>query len=145
MLSLLYYFNFSFFLMAKGQLIAKADWRAIDSPKKWLDEFVLFAFLLFPANKSNLPANLLFEINWPLIWSTKCKRYKTKYMLIKDLYSSKVLWKSKVQTNPEIWAWSSQILSGQRCLYNRKLSFFVCVNQKRSERIERIVFTEKLY
>ena len=27
----------------KGQLILKADWRAIDSPKKWTDEFVLFA------------------------------------------------------------------------------------------------------
>ena len=29
---------------AKGQLISKADWRAIDSPKKRTDEFVLFAF-----------------------------------------------------------------------------------------------------
>ena len=32
---------------AKGQLISKVDWRAIDSPKKRMDEFVLFAFLLF--------------------------------------------------------------------------------------------------
>ena len=38
----------------KGQIISKADWRAIDSPKKQTDEFVLFAFLLFTANKSNL-------------------------------------------------------------------------------------------
>ena len=30
----------------KGQLISKADWRAIDSPKKRTDEFVLFSFLL---------------------------------------------------------------------------------------------------
>ena len=40
-------------VFAKGQLISKADWRAIDSPKKRRDEFVLFAFLLFTANKSN--------------------------------------------------------------------------------------------
>ena len=38
---------------SKGQLISKADWRAIDSPKKRTDEFVLFAFLLFTTNKSN--------------------------------------------------------------------------------------------
>ena len=36
---------------AKGLLISKADWRAIDSPKKQTNEFVLFAFLLFTANK----------------------------------------------------------------------------------------------
>ena len=35
----------------KGQLISTADWRAIDSPKKQTDEFVLFAFLLITANK----------------------------------------------------------------------------------------------
>ena len=35
----------------KGQLILKADWRAIDSPKKRTDE--LFAFLLFTAYQSN--------------------------------------------------------------------------------------------
>ena len=40
-------------LPAKCQLISKADWRAIDSPKKRTDEFDLFAFLLFTANKSN--------------------------------------------------------------------------------------------
>ena len=53
----------------KGQLISKADWRAIDSPNKRTDEFVLFAFLLFTANKSNSSvfwenlrlANLLFN------------------------------------------------------------------------------------
>ena len=38
-------------LCSKGQLISKADWCAIDSPKKQIDEFVLFAFLLFTANK----------------------------------------------------------------------------------------------
>ena len=39
--------------LRKGQLISKADWRAIDSPKKRKNEFVLFAFLFFTANKSN--------------------------------------------------------------------------------------------
>jgi hypothetical protein len=38
---------------AKGQSISKADWCDIDSPKKRTDKFVLFAFLLFTANKSN--------------------------------------------------------------------------------------------
>ena len=40
--------------MTKGQLISKADWHAIDSPKKQTDEFVLFVFLLFTTNKSNV-------------------------------------------------------------------------------------------
>ena len=30
--------------LPKGQLISKADWRDIDSPKKGTNEFVLFAF-----------------------------------------------------------------------------------------------------
>ena len=46
---------------AKGQLILKADWRGIDSPKKRTDKFVLFSFLLFMANKSNLSLRLLGE------------------------------------------------------------------------------------
>ena len=45
----------------KGQLIPKADLRAIDSPKKQTDEFVLFAFLLFTANKSNSSVRFLRE------------------------------------------------------------------------------------
>ena len=45
----------------KGQLISKADWHAIDSPKKRTDEFVLFAFLLFTANKSNASVRFLGE------------------------------------------------------------------------------------
>ena len=48
-------------VMPKGQLILKADWRAIDSPKKLTDEFVLFAFLLFTANKSNSSVHFLGE------------------------------------------------------------------------------------
>ena len=46
---------------AKGQLILKADWHAIDSPKKQTNEFVLFAFLLFTANKSNSSVRFLGE------------------------------------------------------------------------------------
>ena len=46
---------------AKGQLISKADLRAIDSPKKRTDKFVLFAFLLFTANKSNSSVCFLGE------------------------------------------------------------------------------------
>ena len=37
----------------KGQIKPKADWHAVDSPKKRANEFVLFAFLLFTANKTN--------------------------------------------------------------------------------------------
>ena len=66
---------FLFFLMAKGQLIAKADWRAIDSPKKQTDEFDLFAVKCRKTNKTNASIRFLgesmarqsaFEINWPL-------------------------------------------------------------------------------
>ena len=38
---------------AKGQLILKAIYGMLTSPKKQMDEFDLFAFLLFTANKSN--------------------------------------------------------------------------------------------
>ena len=47
--------------VAKGQLISKADWQAIDSLKKRTDEFVFFAFLLFTANKSNSSVPFLGE------------------------------------------------------------------------------------
>ena len=47
--------------MCKGQLISKADWSTIDSPQKITDEFVLFAFLLFMANKSNSSVHFLGE------------------------------------------------------------------------------------
>ena len=39
------------FKLAKGQINQKADWRAIDSPSKSTNKFVLFALLLFTANK----------------------------------------------------------------------------------------------
>ena len=42
------------FLMVftKGQIKPKADWCAADFPKKQRNKFVLFAFLLFTANKT---------------------------------------------------------------------------------------------
>jgi hypothetical protein len=36
-------------------------WRAIDSPKKQTDKFVMFAFLLFTENKSNSSVRFLGE------------------------------------------------------------------------------------
>ena len=39
--------------ITKDQVKPKADFQAVDSPKKWTDKFVLFAFLLLTANKSN--------------------------------------------------------------------------------------------
>ena len=38
----------------KGQIKPKANWRTVDSPKKErTNEFVLFAILLYTANKTN--------------------------------------------------------------------------------------------
>ena len=45
----------------KGQLISKAIYGLLTSPKKRTDEFVLFAFLLFTANKSNSSVRFLGE------------------------------------------------------------------------------------
>ena len=44
-----------------GQLISKADWRAIDSPKKRTDEFDLFAMKSKKANKTNSSVCFLGE------------------------------------------------------------------------------------
>ena len=46
---------------AKGQLISKADWRAVDSPKKRTDEFDLFAVKSKKANKTNSSVRFLGE------------------------------------------------------------------------------------
>ena len=68
-------------LFTKSQLISKAIYGLLNSPQKQTDEFVLFAFLLFTAKKSNSSvfwenlrfANLLFDFIWPLgldgLWS----------------------------------------------------------------------------
>ena len=47
--------------MGKGQLISKADWRDIDSPKKRTDEFDLFARKSNKANKINSSVRFLGE------------------------------------------------------------------------------------
>ena len=47
--------------LTKGQLISKAIYGLLTSPKKRTDKFVLFAFLLFTANKSNLFVHFLGE------------------------------------------------------------------------------------
>ena len=38
----------------KGQIKPEADWRAVESPIKWMNEFVLFAFLLSQQTKQIL-------------------------------------------------------------------------------------------
>ena len=45
----------------KGQLILKADWHAIDSPKKRTDEFDLFGVKSKKANKTNSSVRFLGE------------------------------------------------------------------------------------
>ena len=45
--------------ITKGQLISKVIYGLLTSPKKRTDEFVLFAFLLFTANKSNSSVRFL--------------------------------------------------------------------------------------
>ena len=67
--------------VSKGQLISKADWNAKDSPKKRMDEFVLFAFLLLTVNKSNSSVCFLGEstvcqsgFRFYLTFSTQCTK-----------------------------------------------------------------------
>ena len=45
----------------KGQLISKAIYGLLTSPKKRTNEFVLLTFLLFTANKSNSSVRFLGE------------------------------------------------------------------------------------
>ena len=51
----------SHILTPKGQIKPKVDWCDIDSPKKQTNKFVLFAFLLFTANKTNSFVHFLGE------------------------------------------------------------------------------------
>ena len=53
--------QFNSFKSIKGQLISKAIYGLLTSPKKRTDEFVLFAFLLFTENKSNSSVHFLRE------------------------------------------------------------------------------------
>ena len=69
-------FDIVFFAtFTKGQIKPKPDWRAVDSPKKRTNKFVLFAFLLFTVNKTNScfvfwehlqSARTAFGLIWPL-------------------------------------------------------------------------------
>ena len=47
----------------KGQLISKPIYDLLTSPKKRTDEFDLFAFLLFTANKSNSSVRFFGEVS----------------------------------------------------------------------------------
>ena len=49
--------------LRKGHLIPKADWRAIDSPKKRKDEFDLFPAKSKKANKTNSSVRFLGEVS----------------------------------------------------------------------------------
>ena len=57
-------------LFTKSQLISKAIYGLLNSPQKQTDEFVLFAFLLFTANKSNSSVHFLGEstARQPAFW-----------------------------------------------------------------------------
>ena len=46
---------------SKGQIKPKTDWRAVDSPKKRTNEFVLFALKSKKAKKTNLFFHFLGE------------------------------------------------------------------------------------
>ena len=70
--------NFLLANKAKGQLISKAIYGLLTSPKKRTDEFVLFAFLLFTANKSNSSVRFLGE-------STACQSAFRFYLTFRAL------------------------------------------------------------
>ena len=48
-------------IYTKGELISKAIYGLLTSPKKWTEKFVFFAFLLFMANKTNSSVHFLGE------------------------------------------------------------------------------------
>ena len=72
-------FGFSKEGSPKGQLISKAIYGLLTSPKKPTDKFVLFAFLLFTANKSDSFVRFLGE-------STSCKSAFWFYLTFISLY-----------------------------------------------------------
>ena len=51
--------------LVKVSWFQKADWRAVDFPKKQTDQFVLFAVKSKKANKSNLSVRFLGEVSRP--------------------------------------------------------------------------------
>ena len=48
-------------MSTKGQIKPKSDWRTVDSPKKRMDEFDLFAVKSKKANKTNSFVGFLGE------------------------------------------------------------------------------------
>ena len=53
------------YFFTKGQLISKADWRTIDSPKKRTNESNLFAVMSKKVNKTNSSVCFLGEFSKP--------------------------------------------------------------------------------
>ena len=64
-LRLVSFMPFSIFLSSKGQIKPKADWQAVDSPKKQTDEFDLFAVKSKAANKTYSSVRFLGEVSRP--------------------------------------------------------------------------------
>ena len=73
---------------SKDQLISKSIYGLLTSPKERTDEFVLFAFLLFTANKSNSSVRFLGE-------STACQSAFRFYLTFRELLGeSQPIWLS---------------------------------------------------
>ena len=51
--------------LSKGQINQKADWRAVDSPKKRTDEFDSFVLKSKQASKKKLSVGVLGEVSRP--------------------------------------------------------------------------------
>ena len=56
-------FNYLMWVLLKVRKNQKADWPAVDSPKKRTDEFDLFAMKSKKANKTNSPIRFLGEVS----------------------------------------------------------------------------------
>ena len=86
------------FKNGKGQIKLKAYWRAVDSPKKQTNEFVLFAFLLFTANKTNSFFRFLGRIyGTPKLLSVLSDLYEES--LVSSNLNSKLHWFHSVIPN----------------------------------------------
>ena len=80
------FFFFWNMVSAKGKIKLKTDWCAINSPKNQTDKFVLFAFLLFTANKSNSSVHFLGE-------STARQSAFRFYLTFNKMLLHKSIWK----------------------------------------------------
>ena len=54
-----------FLAVSKGQLILKADWHAIDSPKKRTDDLFFFFLLFYSSRQTNQIRPFVF---WENLW-----------------------------------------------------------------------------